>query len=65
MKRALFVLLMMSILLPSAAFAGPSLQVEALRFDFGKVKQGEVLTHVFKFTNVGDEDLIIEQLKPN
>jgi len=29
-------------------------------FDFGKVKKGEKRTHVFPFTNTGDEDLEIE-----
>lgn len=29
-------------------------------FDFGKVKKGEKRTHVFPFTNTGDEALVIE-----
>ncbi len=29
-------------------------------FDFGKVKKGEKRTHVFPFTNTGDEVLVIE-----
>ena len=28
--------------------------------DFGKVKKGEKRSHVYKFTNTGDEDLVIE-----
>ncbi len=32
-------------------------------FDFGKIKQGEVLTHVFVFQNVGDETLKIKRVQ--
>lgn len=29
-------------------------------FDFGKVKKGEKRTHIFPFTNTGDEDLELD-----
>jgi len=29
-------------------------------FDFGKIKKGEKRTHVFPFTNTGDEVLVID-----
>ena len=29
-------------------------------FDFGRVKKGEKRTHVYSFTNTGDEDLVVE-----
>lgn len=28
--------------------------------DFGEIKRGEKATHVYKFTNTGDEDLTLE-----
>ena len=33
-------------------------------FDFGEVKQGEVITHTFKVLNQGDEMLTIEKVNP-
>jgi hypothetical protein len=32
---------------------------EALEYDFGTIKQGESSTHEFKFTNTGNEPLVI------
>jgi len=37
---------------------------DKLQFDFGKVKQGEVLEHIFKFTNSGTENLVIQSVQP-
>jgi len=30
-----------------------------MKYDFGKVKEGDTLMHIFKFTNKGDEPLFI------
>ncbi len=45
--------------------AGPTttLEFEETTFDFGTVKQGEKVTHIFKFRNTGDEPLIISNAK--
>ncbi len=32
-------------------------------FDFGKVKQGEILTHEFVFRNAGDKTLVVERVE--
>lgn len=34
-------------------------------FDFGRILEGEVVTHEFVFTNTGNADLIIENVKPS
>lgn len=34
-------------------------------FNFGEVKQGVPARHTFTFTNTGDKDLIIENVKPS
>lgn len=34
------------------------------RFDFGKIKKGETVEHVYKVTNTGTNPLIISQVKP-
>jgi hypothetical protein len=36
---------------------------EESEFDFGSIKEGEVVKHIFKFTNVGKTDLVIENAK--
>lgn len=40
-----------------------SMTFEEMAFDFGKVKDGEQVNHVFKFTNTGDETLVLLDVK--
>ena len=42
---------------------GPSMKFTKDIIDFGKVKQGKVLTHVFVFTNEGDSTLSIKRVR--
>lgn len=42
---------------------GPLLKIDEARWDFGQVKQGKVLTHVFIFRNSGDETLKINRVR--
>jgi hypothetical protein len=65
MKRALIASLMFLAMLTGVAYAGPDIEFEQLRHDFGHVKHGEILTYEFRFTNRGDEDLIIEKVAPS
>jgi hypothetical protein len=39
----------------------PSFKFETEEFDFGKIVQGESVTHEFKFVNTGTEPLIISK----
>ena len=45
--------------------AGPTTTVEwdSKEFDYGIIDQGEKVTHIYKFKNVGDEPLIISSAK--
>lgn len=38
----------------------PIITFETTRYDFGKVLQGERLSYVFKFTNTGKKNLVIQ-----
>jgi hypothetical protein len=49
--------------LTAKAQIGPKATFDTLRFDFGKVKQGENPTHIFNFYNSGDAPFIIEDVK--
>lgn len=42
---------------------GPKIRFDSDKMDFGKVKQGKVLTHVFKIVNEGDETLTINRVR--
>lgn len=42
----------------------PKIQFSSVAYDFGKVKQGEVIKHDFIFTNVGASTLEITDVKP-
>ncbi len=47
----------------SIAFAAPKLQVDSRTYDFGEVFQGSKVSHVFEFTNAGDETLSINRVR--
>ena len=40
-----------------------TMTVASYEHDFGTIKEGETVTHVFTFTNTGSEPLIIQQCK--
>lgn len=42
-----------------------SLIFEKVNYDWGEIKEGDKMTHVFKFKNVGKEDLIISSVRPS
>ncbi len=37
----------------------PKMEIENANFDFGTIKEGDKVEHVFKFKNVGNEDLVV------
>jgi len=41
----------------------PTMDFEHLSYDFGKIKKGEIITHVFKFKNNGKRDLLIHKTR--
>jgi hypothetical protein len=41
---------------------GPRLTLDSTQFDFGEVKQSDVLKHTFILTNTGKSELIIQQI---
>ncbi|MEO0331961.1 MAG: DUF1573 domain-containing protein, partial [Bacteroidota bacterium] len=38
----------------------PKFEFEELNYDFGTIDEGEVVEHVFKFTNIGEAPLVIQ-----
>lgn len=46
--------------LPTSDLNGPIMTFDKTIVDFGKVKKGEKKTATYKFTNTGDEPLVIE-----
>jgi hypothetical protein len=43
---------------------GPKMVLKEREFDFGEVKEGEIIEHTFQFFNRGDQTLEIEDVKP-
>ena len=41
----------------------PVIKFEVLEYDFGKILQGEQVSHTFKFKNIGDAPLIISSIE--
>jgi len=48
---------------PEQLAAAPSIKFDLVEYDFGTVKQGEVVKYDFKFTNTGKNDLEIRKVK--
>ena len=42
--------------------AGPQIEFAEVKYDFGTIKQGDVVEHVFKFKNVGHQPLVISNI---
>jgi hypothetical protein len=59
MKKILFLLF---ILIPTLAWAQPSLEFKNEKHDFGTIGQGQQLEYAFEFTNTGSEELIIKRV---
>ncbi len=43
----------------------PEITFEEAMFDFGTINEGDVVTHVFKFTNTGDAPLKVLKARPS
>lgn len=50
-------------LVPLQAQQKPAIKFKENSWDFGKTKQGTVLTHVFRFENAGDATLIVRNVR--
>jgi hypothetical protein len=66
-KSRILLVFILAFLLFSAgsifAGKGPKIKFREESKDFGKMKQGKVLTHIFVFKNEGDETLVINRVK--
>lgn len=69
-KLILIAILALATALTATAFGqdktkdGPKLAVDNASFEFGKVNEGEEITHVFKIKNEGTAELIITNVSP-
>jgi len=59
----LFACLMIFTFSQLSAQTGAVIQFDAEEFNFGKVNQGEIVRHTFKFKNTGDTDLTLTDVK--
>jgi hypothetical protein len=42
---------------------GPVIQFDVMVHDFGTLKEGDVVNYIFKFTNKGNEPLIVQEVE--
>lgn len=47
---------------PAAKADGPQIKLVEDKYDFGTIKQGDIVDHVFKFKNVGTKPLVISNI---
>ena len=67
MKRIMFLCAVIFGFAALAAFridAQPEFKFQSETHDFGKITQGKPVSFEFKFTNIGDQPLIISNVKP-
>lgn len=64
-KHGIGLLIVASVLMlfGTISYAQPRIEFEHTVYDFGKVIQGENVTHTYRFQNVGDEVLKIDKVK--
>ncbi len=68
-KRLIFIVSILFILVffvtdvSSAGKKDPSITFSSYEYDFGKVKEGRIVAHIFKFKNNGKGTLIIKKLR--
>ncbi|AEW84972.1 DUF1573 domain-containing protein [Flavobacterium columnare NBRC 100251 = ATCC 23463] len=43
----------------------PKIEFDNLQHDFGTIKQGDKVEHIFKFTNTGKNDLYVMEVRPS
>lgn len=61
-KKTLFFVLIV-VLLSSIIMAQPKIESKERTYDFGTIKQGDVVSHNFVLTNVGTEKLVITKVR--
>lgn len=42
--------------------AGPQIEFSEVKYDFGSIKQGDIVDHTFKFKNTGTQPLVISNI---
>ena len=62
LKYSLFLLFAFFQLTVLAQTKGPALEIKEDYYDFGDIKQGAVVEHVFQFTNTGDSTLLLQKV---
>jgi hypothetical protein len=62
MKRIIFFYLFVTAAV-FAQFQGPKITSKEKEYDFGKIKEGEIVTHSFTVYNSGSEELVIGRVK--
>jgi hypothetical protein len=63
-RKATGLLLLVGLLAASAAWAGPAIETPNAEFNFGKVAQRAVVSHIFWIKSVGDDTLRITKVLP-
>ena len=64
-KRLLVQLLFIGLVLTlnRVSWAEPKIKFNETEFNFGRVCQGKSQTHIFEFQNIGNETLVIKDVK--
>jgi uncharacterized protein (DUF58 family) len=62
MRKNIFLIVLFILFFPAVSFAQPVIDFDLEIYAAGATTQGDVVEHTFKFTNKGNEDLLIEKV---
>jgi len=62
---AVLLLVVLAGVLPAQEVKGPRIEAKEVQYDFGKVVQGTLVSHVFEVRDTGSEPLIIDRVVPS
>lgn len=63
MNKKILIFTLMIVLFGSVILAQPKIESKENSYDFGNIKQGDVVSHNFVLTNVGTEKLVITKVR--
>ena len=61
-KIILLIIFAFAVFSPVVSFAQPVIDFDSESYNAGTTTRGDVVEHTFKFTNKGDEDLLIKKV---
>jgi len=60
--KTIILTIFLLLFIASFSYAQPAISFNQLNYDFATIGQEDQVEHVFEFTNIGDQELVIDKL---